>query len=579
MNCDVLGSYGTVTVNGSASLKANEIEVLQGTFAVENSATLIATSVGVYGTGNLVAETGGVIDANQFAVSSGTAVIQPGSALTMTNPPPADGQVIVQGNGSAHPGVLTIDGQLNNAGYVGVFSDGTLTIGNGQTVTFSAALYGRADLRLNGGTVDVSKGQLIIGTPLQPAGLGWVTVGTGGTLDGGWICPADSTATDCPPFSLYSPIGSKVIGSVLNSDGTVSVGDPTTINISQDFQQTSGTLDLQIYGTQPGQYDQLIAGGSIQITGGTVQFDFGNGFAPAAGNVFNLLTASGAVSISGATFTYQGLASGFNYTTGMSGGQFNLTAQNSVASTTSPPAPFVSTGISQLSSAAGGVPALAPGSLASVFAASGTSYSSGQPSAPGLPWPASINGTSVTIVDFTDASTTAPLTYVSSSQVNFQIPDTVALGPAIVTVTSGTETVATGLVILTTLAPSLFTLNSSNLAAAYAACVSSSGAITTETPFQAVNGAIEAQALNLGACSQTILELYGTGLDYATASGTQVMFGEVAGMVQYAGPGGGFPGLDQINVVIPQSLAGKGSVPIMVSTGGMTSNTVNVTIQ
>jgi uncharacterized protein (TIGR03437 family) len=163
--------------------------------------------------------------------------------------------------------------------------------------------------------------------------------------------------------------------------------------------------------------------------------------------------------------------------------------------------------------------------------------------------------------------------------VNFQIPDTVALGPAIVTVTSGTETVATGLVILTTLAPSLFTLNSSNLAAAYAACVSSSGAITTETPFQAVNGAIEAQALNLGACSQTILELYGTGLDYATASGTQVMFGEVAGMVQYAGPGGGFPGLDQINVVIPQSLAGNGSVPIMVSTGGMTSNTVNVTIQ
>jgi uncharacterized protein (TIGR03437 family) len=50
-------------------------------------------------------------------------------------------------------------------------------------------------------------------------------------------------------------------------------------------------------------------------------------------------------------------------------------------------------------------------------------------------------------------------------------------------------------------------------------------------------------------------------------------------MVQYAGPGGGFPGLDQINVVIPQSLAGNGSVPIMVSTGGMTSNTVNVTIQ
>jgi hypothetical protein len=151
LNDDSIASFGTVTLNGNASLKANTIGVYQGTFAVENSATLIATSVGVYGTGNLVAETGGVIDANQFRVSSGIAVVQPGSALTMTNPPPENGQVIVQGNGSAHPGVLTIDGQLNNAGYVGVFSDGTLTIGNGQTVTFSAALYGRADLRLNGG--------------------------------------------------------------------------------------------------------------------------------------------------------------------------------------------------------------------------------------------------------------------------------------------------------------------------------------------------------------------------------------------------------------------------------------------
>jgi uncharacterized protein (TIGR03437 family) len=34
-----------------------------------------------------------------------------------------------------------------------------------------------------------------------------------------------------------------------------------------------------------------------------------------------------------------------------------------------------------------------------------------------------------------------------------------------------------------------------------------------------------------------------------------------------------------VNVVIPQSLAGGGNVPVVLSIEGVTSNTVNVTIQ
>ena len=77
-----------------------------------------------------------------------------------------------------------------------------------------------------------------------------------------------------------------------------------------------------------------------------------------------------------------------------------------------------------------------------------------------------------------------------------------------------------------------------------------------------VDGTIEAQPLSLGVCSETTLELYGTGRDYATASAAQVMFDQIAGTVQYAGPGGGFPGLDRINVMIPQSLAGSVNITI-----------------
>jgi uncharacterized protein (TIGR03437 family) len=100
-----------------------------------------------------------------------------------------------------------------------------------------------------------------------------------------------------------------------------------------------------------------------------------------------------------------------------------------------------------------------------------------------------------------------------------------------------------------------------------------------ETPFQVSNGAIVAQALNLGSCSTTVLELYGTGLDAATVAGTKVTLNGAAATVLYAGPGGGFPGLDQINVVIPNSLAGAGSISVVLTAGGAASNTVNVTVQ
>jgi uncharacterized protein (TIGR03437 family) len=97
--------------------------------------------------------------------------------------------------------------------------------------------------------------------------------------------------------------------------------------------------------------------------------------------------------------------------------------------------------------------------------------------------------------------------------------------------------------------------------------------------FQVVNGAVVAVPLNLKACQETVLELWGTGIDAATASTVEVTIGGLDATVLYAGPQGIYPGVDQVNVVIPQSLAGGGNVPVVLSIGGVTSNTVNVTIQ
>jgi len=153
----------------------------------------------------------------------------------------------------------------------------------------------------------------------------------------------------------------------------------------------------------------------------------------------------------------------------------------------------------------------------------------------------------------------------------------VAPGKAVVALSSGNGSTPFGVITLTPLAPALFTWNSDNLAAAVAVCVSSSGAQTAEYPYRLVSSTLQSQTLHLGACAETVRELYGTGLDNAAA--VQVSIGPAAATVLYAGAQGTWPGLDRINVVIPQSLAGSGTVPVVVSAGGMTSNTVNITVQ
>jgi len=42
---------------------------------------------------------------------------------------------------------------------------------------------------------------------------------------------------------------------------------------------------------------------------------------------------------------------------------------------------------------------------------------------------------------------------------------------------------------------------------------------------------------------------------------------------------GSFTGLDQVNVLLPPSLAGKGNVTVQLTANGIAANPVNLTIQ
>ena len=74
------------------------------------------------------------------------------------------------------------------------------------------------------------------------------------------------------------------------------------------------------------------------------------------------------------------------------------------------------------------------------------------------------------------------------------------------------------------------------------------------------------------------LILYATGLRQRSSPAT-VRIGGIEAEVTYAGAQGEFPGLDQINVLIPRALSGRGGVDVALSVDNRSANTVSITIR
>jgi uncharacterized protein (TIGR03437 family) len=230
-----------------------------------------------------------------------------------------------------------------------------------------------------------------------------------------------------------------------------------------------------------------------------------------------------------------------------------------------------------LSSANPALKTIAPESLASAY---GSDLATVSPTATSSTMPTSYGGTSVSIVDSKGNTTPAPLVYVSSTQVNFLIPATVATGAGQVTVTSGDGTQSTADVQLAAVAPGVFELNGAGLAAAIAQRYSADGTVTNEQVYTVNSaGAVVANPIDMGSSTdQVYLLLYGTGLQAAGTGGVTVSVGGINATVAYAGPST-FPGEDQVNVLLPRSLAGMGNVILQLTAAGIAANLVNLSFQ
>jgi uncharacterized protein (TIGR03437 family) len=213
--------------------------------------------------------------------------------------------------------------------------------------------------------------------------------------------------------------------------------------------------------------------------------------------------------------------------------------------------------------------ALSPGLIAQVYG-SGLAGAVGQPNS--LPLPNVLQGASVQI-----GSHAAPLYYVSSTQVNVEIPAELAAGqyPILVTVNGASAL------------PQTLTINALQPGiAAYAD--GTNNVIAQHADFSYVTAASPAKPsevviiylAGMGATNPSVPSGQGAPTSEPLARVVNVPAVTVGGQnatVEFAGLAPGFVGLYQIDLQVPAN-ASAGSLPLIVSQNGVAGNTTNLIV-
>jgi adhesin/invasin len=222
----------------------------------------------------------------------------------------------------------------------------------------------------------------------------------------------------------------------------------------------------------------------------------------------------------------------------------------------------------------------APGMMLSLF---GVALSSGTAQAASLPLPTNLQGASVTV-----NGASAPLFYVSPGQVNLMLPFEAQAGTATVTLTANGTNVSQSLAIGAT-APGLFSMDESGTGQG-AVLISNTATLAAPTGSVANRDARPAQrgvdsvsifCTGLGAVTNqpaTGAAALANPLSHTIVAPT-VTIGGVSADVSYSGLAPGFAGLYQIDAKVPSGAPVGDTQPVVVTIGGVASNTVTIALR
>jgi uncharacterized protein (TIGR03437 family) len=207
---------------------------------------------------------------------------------------------------------------------------------------------------------------------------------------------------------------------------------------------------------------------------------------------------------------------------------------------------------------------LAPESIVAAFS---TALATTMQSATSLPLPTELAGTRMLVRDSGGVERPALLFFVSPNQINYVLPSGTALGRATVNVQNDYGAIARGEIEVSRVVPGLFSVaaNGRGLAAAVVLRVKADGT----QQYEPVTRPIDFGA----ATDQLYLLLFGTGIRGRNApSAVSLKLGGTDAAVTYAGPQGSLAGLDQINALLPRTLAGRGEVTVALTVDGIPAN-------
>jgi uncharacterized protein (TIGR03437 family) len=196
----------------------------------------------------------------------------------------------------------------------------------------------------------------------------------------------------------------------------------------------------------------------------------------------------------------------------------------------------------------------------------------------------SLGGTTVTVTDSAGITRAAQIFYVSSAQASVLMPAGVARGPATVTVTNPNQAPISTQIVIGPVSPGLFTANSTGQGVAAAQVIRTHADGTQDAPqnvavFDPHQNLWVPAPIDLGSPTDTVyLLLYGTGIRHYAATPTCTVAGQSV-PVAFAGPQGSFAGLDQVNLILPSTLRGIGTVNLVLMVDGTAANTVTLAIQ
>ena len=223
---------------------------------------------------------------------------------------------------------------------------------------------------------------------------------------------------------------------------------------------------------------------------------------------------------------------------------------------------------------------IAPDSIASAL---GRGIGASTESAHSVPLPTTLSGVSVEMTDSLKALVLDPLLYVAPNQINFYVPNTVAIGTATVKILNADSTPPSVTVQVANVAPGLFTANGAGTGVAAAIAIRrliGTQANTAVPVYHCDANGCSSTPLDLAEDAQVFLELYGTGIRRRSSlANVTATIGGVSTQVLFAGPQGQFPGLDQVNVVLPQNLQKHGEQDLVLTVDGHLANTVRLNVK